>query len=57
MQLVSFFFDLGPQNLLFPSGAIWVDIREKYWMGRLAVLPNDEEMLLTDMIFKVWNKI
>ena len=41
---------------IFAGGAIWVDVREKLLMGRLTVLPNDEEMLLTDLSSKVRKK-
>ena len=50
-----FFSDLGPKNhpSLIPSGAIWANVHEKWLMGRLTVLPNDEKMLLTDLSSKV----
>jgi hypothetical protein len=50
------FFDLGPKYRLIPSGAVWANVREKLLMGRLTVLPNDEEMLLTDLSSKVRKK-
>ena len=50
------FFDLGPKNRLIPSGAIWANVREKLLMGRLTVLPNDEDLLLTDLSSKVRKK-
>ena len=37
----------------FAGGAVWVDVREKYLMGRLIVLPNDEDLLLIDLSSKV----
>ena len=54
-QKVGFFY-LGPKNRLIPSGAVWANVREKWLMGRLTVLPNDEEMLLTDLSSKVRKK-
>ena len=33
------------KNQLTPSGDIWANVCEKWLMGRLTVLPNDEEML------------
>ena len=54
-QKVSF-FDLGPKYRLIPSGAIWTNVREKWLMGRLTVLPNDEDLLLTDLSSKVRKK-
>ena len=50
------FFDLGPKYRLIPSEAVWANAREKLLMGRLTVLPNDEEMLLTDLSSKVRKK-
>ena len=50
------FFDLGPKYRLIPSGAIWANVREKWLMGRLTVLPNDEDLLLTDLSSKVRKK-
>ena len=44
---------MGPKNRLIPSAAIWANVREKLLTGRLTVLPNDEEMLLTDLSAKV----
>ena len=50
------FCDLGPKYRLIPSGPIWANVRQKLLMGRLTVLPNDEEMLLTDLSSKVRKK-
>ena len=41
----------------FAGGAIWVDVREKQLMGRLTVLSNDEQLLLTDLSSKVRKKL
>ena len=41
---------------IFAGGAVWVDVCEKLLMGHLTVLPNDEDMLLTDLSFKVRKK-
>ena len=46
-------FNLGPNNCLIPSGAIWANVREKWLIGHLTVLPHDEQMLLTDLSSKV----
>ena len=37
----------------FAGGTVWVDVREKLLMGRLTVLPNDEEMPSTNLSSKV----
>ena len=50
------FFDLGPKYRLIRSEAVWDNVREKLLMGRLSVLPNDEEMLLTNLSSKVRKK-
>ena len=55
-QKVSF-FDLGPKYRLIPSEAVWANVCEKLLMGRLTVLLNDEDMLLTDVRSKVRKKI
>ena len=40
----------------FAGGAVWVDVCEKYLIGRLTVLQNDEELLLNDLSSKVRKK-
>ena len=52
-KCIKWVFRFGTKNLLIPSGTIWANVREKLLMGRLIVLPNDEEMLLTDLSSKV----
>ena len=55
-RAISVFFRMGPKNWLIPSGAIWANVHEKQLMGRLTVLPNDEEMLLTNLSSKFRKK-
>ena len=50
--------DHWPQNnknrvQTFAGGAVWVDVLEKKMMGRLTVLPNEEELLLINLSAKV----
>ena len=47
------FFLFGTKKQLISSGAIWANGGEKWLMGRLTILPNYEEMLLTDLSSKL----